>query len=42
MLPALVVQDPFHLNSFPAVLLLFFLYGLACVSQVLKLNFLTT
>ena len=42
LLTALVAQDAFYLSSFPAVLLLFFLYGLACVSQVLKPNFLTT
>uniref|UniRef100_A0A8D0F2N8 ABC transporter domain-containing protein n=1 Tax=Strix occidentalis caurina TaxID=311401 RepID=A0A8D0F2N8_STROC len=36
LLTALVLQDVFYLSSFPAVLLLFFLYGLACVSQVLK------
>uniref|UniRef100_A0A672UDP0 ABC-2 type transporter transmembrane domain-containing protein n=1 Tax=Strigops habroptila TaxID=2489341 RepID=A0A672UDP0_STRHB len=41
LLTALVVQDSFYLSSFPAVLLLFFLYGLACVSQVLQPNFLT-
>uniref|UniRef100_A0A8C0BCX1 ABC-2 type transporter transmembrane domain-containing protein n=1 Tax=Buteo japonicus TaxID=224669 RepID=A0A8C0BCX1_9AVES len=42
LLTALVVWDAFYLSSFPAVFLLFFLYGLACVSQVLKPNFLTT
>ncbi|NWS57018.1 ABCAA protein, partial [Chunga burmeisteri] len=31
LLTALVVHDPFSLSSFPAVLLLFFLYGLACI-----------
>lgn len=42
LLTAVVVQDALYLSSFPAVSLLLFLYGLACVSQVLKPNFLTT
>lgn len=42
LLTAIVVEDSFYLSSFPAVLLLFFLYGLACVSRVLQPRFLTT
>lgn len=42
LLTAVVVRDALYLSSFPAVSLLLFLYGLACVSQVLKPNFLTT
>ncbi|NXD62036.1 ABCAA protein, partial [Eolophus roseicapillus] len=37
LLTALVVQDSFCLSSFPAVLLLFFLYGLACIHLVFML-----
>ncbi|NXN25552.1 ABCAA protein, partial [Nycticryphes semicollaris] len=37
LLTALVVQDAFYLSSFPAVLLLFFLYGLACIHLVFLL-----
>ncbi|NXI63370.1 ABCAA protein, partial [Anseranas semipalmata] len=37
LLTALVVQEAFHVSSFPAVLLLFFLYGLACVHLVFML-----
>ncbi|NWU57048.1 ABCAA protein, partial [Dromas ardeola] len=37
LLTALVVQDVFSLSSFPAVLLLFFLYGLACIHLVFML-----
>ncbi|NWS41907.1 ABCAA protein, partial [Probosciger aterrimus] len=37
LLTALVVQDSFYLSSFPAVLLLFFLYGLACIHLVFML-----
>ncbi|XP_008492894.2 ATP-binding cassette sub-family A member 10 isoform X1 [Calypte anna] len=37
LLTALAVQDPFYLSSFPAVSLLFFLYGLACVHLVFLL-----
>ncbi|XP_009078410.1 PREDICTED: ATP-binding cassette sub-family A member 10-like [Acanthisitta chloris] len=37
LLTALVVRDPFVLSSFPAVLLLFFLYGLACIHLVFML-----
>ncbi|XP_054702537.1 ATP-binding cassette sub-family A member 10-like isoform X4 [Grus americana] len=37
LLTALVVQDAFYLSSFPAVLLLFFLYGLACIHLVFML-----
>ncbi|KAM8797043.1 ATP-binding cassette sub-family A member 10-like [Eudromia elegans] len=31
LLTAITVQDAFYLSSFPAVVLLFFLYGMACV-----------
>ncbi|NXC65703.1 ABCAA protein, partial [Anhinga anhinga] len=37
LLTALVVHDAFYLSSFPAVLLLFFLYGLACIHLVFML-----
>ncbi|XP_037260691.1 ATP-binding cassette sub-family A member 10-like isoform X4 [Falco rusticolus] len=37
LLTAVVVQDAFYLSSFPAVLLLFFLYGLACIHLVFML-----
>ncbi|NXF60611.1 ABCAA protein, partial [Ciccaba nigrolineata] len=37
LLTALVLQDVFYLSSFPAVLLLFFLYGLACIHLVFML-----
>ncbi|NXM25163.1 ABC8B protein, partial [Oxyruncus cristatus] len=37
LLTALVLRDPFYTSSFPAVLLLFFLYGLACVHLVFLL-----
>ncbi|KAM6193881.1 ATP-binding cassette sub-family A member 10-like isoform 1-T1 [Sarcoramphus papa] len=37
LLTALVAQDAFYLSSFPAVLLLFFLYGLACIHLVFML-----
>ncbi|XP_074016380.1 ATP-binding cassette sub-family A member 10-like [Numenius arquata] len=37
LLTALVLQDAFYLSSFPAVLLLFFLYGLACIHLVFML-----
>ncbi|NXS90686.1 ABCAA protein, partial [Jacana jacana] len=37
LLTALMVQDAFYLSSFPAVLLLFFLYGLACIHLVFML-----
>ncbi|XP_010209827.1 PREDICTED: ATP-binding cassette sub-family A member 10-like [Tinamus guttatus] len=31
LLTAITVQDAFYLSSFPAIVLLFFLYGMACV-----------
>ncbi|KAM9222080.1 ATP-binding cassette sub-family A member 10-like [Leptosomus discolor] len=37
LLTALLVQDVFNLSSFPAVSLLFFLYGLACIHLVFML-----
>ncbi|XP_027547513.1 ATP-binding cassette sub-family A member 10-like [Neopelma chrysocephalum] len=37
LLTALVLKDPFYISSFPAVLLLFFLYGLACIHLVFLL-----
>ncbi|NWW85031.1 ABCAA protein, partial [Rhynochetos jubatus] len=37
LLTAVVLRDAFYLSSFPAVLLLFFLYGLACVHLVFML-----
>ncbi|NXY90850.1 ABCAA protein, partial [Alcedo cyanopectus] len=37
MLTALLVWDVFYFSSFPAVLLLFFLYGLACIHLVFML-----
>ncbi|NXS46281.1 ABCAA protein, partial [Balaeniceps rex] len=37
LLTALVVRDAFYLSSFPAILLLFFLYGLGCIHLVLML-----
>ncbi|XP_069655463.1 ABC-type organic anion transporter ABCA8 isoform X2 [Haliaeetus albicilla] len=37
LLTALVVWDAFYLSSFPAVFLLFFLYGLACIHLVFML-----
>ncbi|KAM6050798.1 ATP-binding cassette sub-family A member 10 isoform 1-T1 [Chlamydotis macqueenii] len=37
LLTALMVQEAFNLSSFPAVLLLFFLYGLACIHLVFML-----
>ncbi|NXU16094.1 ABCA6 protein, partial [Pardalotus punctatus] len=37
LLTALVLQEPFYTSSFPAVLLLFFLYGLACIHLVFML-----
>ncbi|NXG05075.1 ABCA9 protein, partial [Sakesphorus luctuosus] len=37
LLTALVLRDPFFVSSFPAVLLLFFLYGLACIHLVFLL-----
>ncbi|XP_061866528.1 ATP-binding cassette sub-family A member 10-like [Colius striatus] len=38
LLAALGVQVAFHLSSFPAILLLFFLYGLACIHLVFMLS----
>ncbi|XP_027746188.1 ATP-binding cassette sub-family A member 10-like [Empidonax traillii] len=37
LLTALVLRNPFYISSFPAVLLLFFLYGLACIHLVFLL-----
>ncbi|NWV35375.1 ABCAA protein, partial [Grantiella picta] len=37
LLTALVLQEPFYASSFPAILLLFFLYGLACIHLVFML-----
>ncbi|KFZ65123.1 ATP-binding cassette sub-family A member 10, partial [Podiceps cristatus] len=37
LLTALIVQEALYLSSFPAVLLLFFLYGLACIHLVFLL-----
>ncbi|KFQ98694.1 ATP-binding cassette sub-family A member 10, partial [Nipponia nippon] len=37
LLTALLLQDPFYNSSFPAILLLFFLYGLACIHLVFML-----
>ncbi|NXE27421.1 ABCAA protein, partial [Ardeotis kori] len=37
LLTAFMVQEAFNLSSFPAVLLLFFLYGLACIHLVFML-----
>ncbi|NXW04409.1 ABCAA protein, partial [Fregetta grallaria] len=37
LLTALAVDDAFYLSSFPAILLLFFLYGLACIHLVFML-----
>ncbi|XP_017667633.1 PREDICTED: ATP-binding cassette sub-family A member 10-like [Lepidothrix coronata] len=37
LLTALVLRDPFYISSFPAVLLLFSLYGLACIHLVFLL-----
>ncbi|NXO43594.1 ABCA6 protein, partial [Locustella ochotensis] len=37
LLTALVLQKSFYASSFPAVLLLFFLYGLACIHLVFML-----
>ncbi|NXJ80395.1 ABCAA protein, partial [Trogon melanurus] len=37
LLTALMVHDAFYLSSFPAVFLLFFLYGLACIHLVFML-----
>ncbi|NXE75131.1 ABCAA protein, partial [Cochlearius cochlearius] len=37
LLTALVMQDAFYLSSFPAILLLLFLYGLACIHLVFML-----
>ncbi|XP_071429692.1 ATP-binding cassette sub-family A member 10-like isoform X2 [Pithys albifrons albifrons] len=37
LLTALVLREPFFISSFPAVLLLFFLYGLACIHLVFLL-----
>ncbi|NXH24253.1 ABCAA protein, partial [Myiagra hebetior] len=37
LLTALVLQEPFYTSSFPAVSLLFFLYGLACIHLVFML-----
>ncbi|NXR43773.1 ABCA9 protein, partial [Hippolais icterina] len=37
LLTALVLRDPFYTSSFPAVSLLFFLYGLACIHLVFML-----
>ncbi|NXK89914.1 ABC8B protein, partial [Formicarius rufipectus] len=37
LLTALVLQEPFYTSSFPAVFLLFFLYGLACIHLVFLL-----
>ncbi|XP_050175269.1 ABC-type organic anion transporter ABCA8-like [Myiozetetes cayanensis] len=37
LLTALVLWNPFYISSFPAVLLLFFLYGLACIHLVFLL-----
>ncbi|NXE87527.1 ABCAA protein, partial [Menura novaehollandiae] len=37
LLTALVLQDPFYISSFPAVSLLFFLYGLASIHLVFML-----
>ncbi|NWR82466.1 ABCAA protein, partial [Furnarius figulus] len=37
LLTALVLWEPFYISSFPAVLLLFFLYGLACIHLVFLL-----
>ncbi|NWV95242.1 ABCAA protein, partial [Machaerirhynchus nigripectus] len=37
LLTALVLQEPFYTSSFPAVSLLFFLYGLSCIHLVFML-----
>ncbi|NXF79117.1 ABCAA protein, partial [Sclerurus mexicanus] len=37
LLTALVLWEPFYISSFPAVLLLLFLYGLACIHLVFLL-----
>ncbi|XP_061233233.1 ATP-binding cassette sub-family A member 10-like [Neopsephotus bourkii] len=37
LLTAVMVQNSFYLSSFPSVLLLFFLYGLACIHLVFML-----
>ncbi|KAM6050197.1 ABC-type organic anion transporter ABCA8-like isoform 2-T2 [Theristicus caerulescens] len=37
LLTALLLQDAFYISSFPAILLLFFLYGLACIHLVFML-----
>ncbi|NWT78015.1 ABCA9 protein, partial [Lanius ludovicianus] len=37
LLTALVLREPFYTSSFPAVSLLFFLYGLACIHLVFML-----
>ncbi|NXC31749.1 ABCAA protein, partial [Campylorhamphus procurvoides] len=37
LLTALVLHEPFYVSSFPAVSLLFFLYGLACIHLVFLL-----
>ncbi|NXO13889.1 ABCAA protein, partial [Oriolus oriolus] len=37
LLTTLVLEEPFYNSSFPAVLLLFFLYGLACIHLVFML-----
>ncbi|XP_066188432.1 ATP-binding cassette sub-family A member 9-like [Sylvia atricapilla] len=37
LLTALMLQEPFYTSSFPAVSLLFFLYGLACIHLVFML-----
>ncbi|XP_067164770.1 ATP-binding cassette sub-family A member 10-like [Apteryx mantelli] len=37
LLTAVTVQDAFYLSSFPAIVLLFFLYGLACIHFVFLL-----
>ncbi|KAM6297369.1 ATP-binding cassette sub-family A member 10-like [Aegotheles albertisi] len=37
LLTAVVVQEAFYLSSFPAISLLFFLYGLACIHLVFML-----
>ncbi|NXA95419.1 ABCA9 protein, partial [Melanocharis versteri] len=38
LLAALVLWEPFYTSSFPAVSLLFFLYGLACIHLVFMLS----
>ncbi|NXD41678.1 ABCA9 protein, partial [Copsychus sechellarum] len=38
LLTALLLKEPFYTSSFPAVSLLFFLYGLACIHLVFMLS----